>query len=166
MERAEIHILETVDWQFFGTFTFKSERLPERVRLALWFALLRTTSMWFRLYFPDLPWVLRQEKGEIADRKHFHGLIGGFPQHAVTPATCMSIKAQWEKLGGGMARVRVYDSARHGENYILDCLGGADVYESSKFLGSNELMISESVQRIAAARHWRYGVVSSANCRG
>ena len=42
MEIPEIHILSKIDWQFFGTLTFKSERLPERVRLALYYALLRT----------------------------------------------------------------------------------------------------------------------------
>jgi hypothetical protein len=47
---------------------------------------------------------LRQEPGEITGRLHFHFLIAGLPLYAVQDATCMSIKAQWKKLGGGMAR--------------------------------------------------------------
>ncbi len=41
METAELHVINKIAWQFFATLTFKSERLPERVRLALFFALLR-----------------------------------------------------------------------------------------------------------------------------
>ena len=41
MDSPELQVLERIAWQFFATLTFKSERLPERVRLSLFFALLR-----------------------------------------------------------------------------------------------------------------------------
>jgi len=79
---------------------------------------------------------LRQEHGEIGGRVHFHFLIAGLPLYAVHVATCMSIKAQWEELGGGMARVRKYDSREQGLEYLLKCLNvtnaGANLYEVTK----------------------------------
>ena len=40
METPELQVLNKICWQFFATLTFKGERLPERVRLSLFFALL------------------------------------------------------------------------------------------------------------------------------
>ena len=62
----------------------------------------------------------------------------------------MSIKAQWEKLGGGMARVRKYDSRKQGLEYTLKCLsvtnGGANLYEVGKFsYSADEVMLSNSI---------------------
>lgn len=67
----------------------------------------------------------------------------------------MALKAQWERVGGGMARVSIFDPTLNGEGYIVKCLGEisdlGDVYESSKFGGDCELMPSKSVYRIAQA---------------
>ena len=41
METGLTYTLQRVHWQFFGTLTFKSARLPERVRLSMFFALVR-----------------------------------------------------------------------------------------------------------------------------
>jgi hypothetical protein len=41
METALTYTLQRVHWQFFGTLTFKSAKLPERVRVAMFFALVR-----------------------------------------------------------------------------------------------------------------------------
>ena len=62
----------------------------------------------------------------------------------------MSIKAQWEKLGGGMARVREYDSSQQGLEYTLKCLnvtnGGANLYEVGKFSHSaDEVMLANAI---------------------
>jgi hypothetical protein len=95
-------------------------------------------------------WVLCQESGEITGRLHFHFLIAGLPLYAVQDATSMSIKAQWEKLGGGMARVREYDSREQGLEYLLKCLNyqnaGANFYEIGKFsCSADEVMLSNSM---------------------
>jgi hypothetical protein len=150
METALTYTLQRVHWQVFGTLTFKSARLLERVRLTMFFALLRRLGRWHKVPFRKCVWALRQESGEIGGRLHFHFLIASLPSYAVQVATCMSIKAQWEKFGGGMARVREYDSRRQGLEYTLKCLkvagGGANLYEVGKFSDSaDEVMLSNSI---------------------
>jgi len=150
METALTYTLQRVHWQFFGTLTFKSARLPERVRLSMFFALVRGLCRWHKVPFRKCVWALRQESGEIGGRLHFHFLIAGLPLYAVQVATCMSLKAQWEKLGGGMARVREYDSREQGLEYMLKCLsvpnGGANLYEVGKFsYSADEVMLSNSI---------------------
>jgi len=150
METALTYTLQRVHWQFFGSLTFKSVKLPERVRLSMFFALVRCLCRWHKVPFRKCVWALRQEPGEIGGRLHFHFLIAGLPPYAVQVATCMSIKAQWETLGGGMARVREYDSRKQGLEYTLKCLnvtnGGANLYEVGKFSHSaDEVMLSNSI---------------------
>jgi len=147
MESPDAYNLARIDWQFFGTLTFASARIPEKTRLSMWFALARKQAKNFRLHFPALLWCLRQEEGESTGRRHFHYLLGGLPEKAVSMATCFAQMADWEKLGGGMARVRLFDPALSGVGYVTKCLGmsGADAYESSKFdARSSGLMLSKS----------------------
>jgi hypothetical protein len=147
METALTYTLQRVHWQFFGTLTFKSVKLPERVRLSMFFALVRRLCRWHKVPFRKCVWVLRQEHGEIGGRIHFHFLIAGLPPYAVQVATAMSIKAQWEELGGGMARVREFDSSKQGLEYLLKCLNaGANLYEVTKFsYSADEVMLSDSI---------------------
>ncbi len=63
MENADVYVLSKLRWQFFGSLTFRSERLPERVRTSMFFALIRKAARDFRVYFPTLPWCLRLERG-------------------------------------------------------------------------------------------------------
>ena len=148
METALTYSLQRVHWQFFAALTFKSARLPERVRLTMFFALVRCLCRWFKVPFSDCLWALRQEAGEIGGRLHFHFLFAGIPPEAVQVATCMSIKAQWERIGGGMARVREFDPSQSGLEYILKCLcvsSAANLYEVGKFSHSaDEVMLSKS----------------------
>lgn len=148
MEKPEVYILTRLNWQFFGTLTFRSAAMPERVRLTMWFSLMRKLSATLGLHFPSLPWCLRQEDGETNGRRHFHYLLGGLPRRAVTKSTCFATMANWECLGGGMARVRIFNPALNGVGYITDCLGmaGADVYESAKFGSSTGLMLSKAAE--------------------
>lgn len=147
MESPDVYQLGRVEWQFFGTLTWKSERLPERVRVSMFFALLRRLAGWHRVHFRFVVWALRLEKGEISGRNHFHFLMTSLPAFAVCEATAFAMMAQWEALGGGMARIRIFDRQLNGADYITKCIGidGADSYESSKF-GANgcHLMLSKS----------------------
>ena len=150
METALTYTLQRVHWQFFGTLTFKSAKLPERVRLGMFFALVRSAWRWHKIPFRKCVWVLRQEHGEIGGRLHFHFLIAGLPLYAVQVATAMSIKAQWQELGGGMARVRKFDSREQGLEYLLKDLNvtnaGANLYEVTKFsYSADEVMLSNSI---------------------
>ena len=164
MESPDIHKLRLIDWQFFGSLSFKSERLPERVRLAVYFAMMRGVAKQFRAYFPDLLWCLRQERGEMTARRHFHYLLAGLPRQAVTPTTCFYQMATWERVGGGMARVSRFDPRLNGAGYILKCLGysadGGDHYESAKFGGGHcELMLSNAAEKVILRRSMRERVV-------
>jgi hypothetical protein len=100
---------------------------------------------------------LRTEKGEFGGREHYHFLMSGLPDNAINNKLCMSIMKTWEKLGGGMARVRIYESRLHGGSYILKCLG-EDVYESDKFVQldvGRSLQLSKSCYKIAASLYRR-----------
>lgn len=160
METPEIHVLNRIDWQFFCTFTFKSERLPERVRIGLFFALLRQFGTQFGVKFPFLLWCLRQESGEMTGRRHFHALIAGAQTSLRNPTTCFWLMDKWEKLGGGMARVHVFDSRLNAGSYILKQSGletnlGGDAHESAKFSSKAcELMLADRVWEVA---RWRPG---------
>jgi len=152
IESPDIYLLLKHRWQLFGTLTFKSANKPERHRVSMWFALARATARDFRIFFPTLRWCLRMEAGEQTGRLHFHFLLTGIPSDAVHERTCFSMMKRWETLGGGMARVRVFDDRRSGSLDYMEktlsgmALAGADVYESAKF-GSkaSELMYSHSM---------------------
>jgi hypothetical protein len=156
----EVHVLNKVEWQLFATLTFKSERLPERVRLGLFFALLREFCSQFRLKSPHLLWCLRQESGETFGRRHFHCLLAGAREALVNPATCFWLMDKWEKLGGGMARIHVFDSRLNAGSYILkrngfNAVDLGDAYESAKFASKAcELMLADRVWKVAG---WRSG---------
>jgi hypothetical protein len=160
MEVPEVHVLNRVGWQFFGTLTFKSERLPERVRLGLYFALLRESKTVLGTKFAYLLWCLRQERGEMGGRRHFHFLLAGTQERTVIPTSCFWLQAKWEQLGGGMARIRVFDTRLNAGSYMLSRSGfdeniGADVYESAKFSDKAcELMLADRVWKVAG---WRSG---------
>lgn len=164
MESPDIHKLRLIDWQFFGTLTFKSERLPERVRLSLYFTLMREVAKQFRVYFPSLLWCLRMELGEMTARRHFHYLLAGLPRQAITISTCFFQMATWEQVGGGMARVSRFDPRLNGAGYLLKCLGetadAGDSYESAKFGGGHcQLMFSNAAEKVMLRRSMRERVV-------
>lgn len=160
MESPDIHKLRLIDWQFFGTLTFKSERLPERVRLSAYFAMMRKVAKQFRVFFPNLLWCLRLESGEATGRVHFHYLLAGLPRQAVSVTTCFFQMATWEQVGGGMARVHRFDPRLNGAGYLLKCLGesadAGDLYESAKFGGSHcQLMLSNAAEKVIRRRSMR-----------
>ena len=162
IDSPELQVLGKIAWQFFATLTFKSERLPERVRLALFFALLREFCAQFDLKFAFLLWCLRQERGESGGRRHFHFLLAGARETLVNLTTCFWLMDKWEKLGGGMARIHVFDSRLNAGSYILkrngfriDAVDVGDAYESAKFASKAcELMLADRVWKVAG---WRSG---------
>jgi hypothetical protein len=154
----EIYALSLIEWQLFASLTFKSAKLADGVRMKMFFALMRKQAENFGVHFKQTIWCLRTEAGEATGRLHFHALIAGFPEHAVTTATCFSFMKLWEKLGGGMARVSVYSPSLDGVGYVLKgCeeeyqrLGG-NYYETQKFGKRCDVMLSESVFRVVAGR--------------
>jgi len=103
---------------------------------------------------------------ESTGRLHLHAVIAGLPPSA-GPRNSLAIMSQWEALGGGMARVSVYNSTLDGLDYILKGSGltestakrwAGDYHELSKFGDSCDVTLSESVRRYLCNRSrsgWR-----------
>lgn len=146
--QPELYNLGHVGWQVFGTLTFKSERIPIRVRRSLWFAFVRAIAGKAHVHFSKALWVLREERGERFGRVHLHYLFGGMPSNFACITSCFVQAATWEKLGGGIARVSVFDQALNGLTYLTKCLNAGLAYETGKFgWESSNLTLSHSTQR-------------------
>lgn len=172
---AEQFTLRNVQWQLFSTLTFDNESrartgldgIPSASRrMTMLYAWLRSPCKWFRVYFPSLIWVARQEKGEQTGRLHYHVLIASLPRNRVNERTCLLLKNTWEKFGGGMARIRLFDHELDGVGYILKegskQMNGADVYESSKFAsGACELMLAKSIPHLMNRQRYEARSVSN-----
>ncbi|HEY3853731.1 MAG TPA: hypothetical protein VGO67_04990 [Verrucomicrobiae bacterium] len=154
----ELFALSLIEWQLFATLTFKSEKMTDAVRIKMFFALMREQADNFGVHFKETIWCLRREDGELTGRGHLHALIAGFPQHALTTATCFAFMKIWERMGGGMARVTLYSPLLDGVGYVLKGCeaeyqrAGGDFYEAKKFGGHCDVMLSESVFRVLAGR--------------
>lgn len=154
----EIYALSLIKWQFFASLTFKSEKLTDAVRVKMFFALMREQADNFGVHFKKTIWCLRTESGEATGRIHHHALIAGFPPHARTAASCFAFMKIWEQLGGGMARVHVYSPLLDGVGYVLKGCeakwkrAGGDFYETRKFGGRCDVMLSESIFRVIEGR--------------
>ena len=85
-------------------------------------------------------------------------IVAGAQERTVIPTTCFWLQDKWEKLGGGMARIHVFDSRLNAGSYILKQSGfeegiGGDTYESAKFSNKAcELMLADRVWKVAG---WR-----------
>jgi hypothetical protein len=153
LESPDLLMLCGEHWQFFGTLTFKQERLPERVRQSMFNAAFRQLAQELHLHFPRLAWCRREELGEHLGRRHYHFLLTGLPARAVNISTCFFLMHAWEKMGGGMARVRLYNQGQDGLAYMTKCLHGGDAYETSKFAeGLSHLTLSDGLRRMLRAR--------------
>jgi hypothetical protein len=154
---ANYWLLSQVDWQIFGTLTFKQVRLPERIRIRMFFAMLRKLAKRLNTYFPRLVWALCPEGDGQLIHRHFHFLIAGLPKHATPKPTCSIISDQWQRHGGGIPRVAPYDRTLDGVKYILKDLekvAQSCAAESAKSGRQNcEPTLSHSLWRMLKARH-------------
>ncbi len=125
-------------WCNFGTLTFKGSAAPsDAVRYKLAFAFLRAVAVLGKQPFSRLIWVLRDELGEITSRPHFHVLLGR-THLPLNPSTNFRLMSGWEKIGGGIARMSIFNRALAGAEYVTKCLSGesargASQYELDKF---------------------------------
>lgn len=161
MEIPEIHVLNRIRWQFFGTLTFKSVRISERKRYHMWYAYLRQVARRMDLGgFQRLLWVLRAELGERTGRFHFHYFLAGLPTRAACPTSCFFLMNLWEELRGGMARVDVFDPRLNAGAYITKGLADSNdsslargFHESGKVSwGDCQLTIANSVWKAASTQ--------------
>jgi len=145
-----------VDWQFFCTFTFKPTGLFEKntlkrnvVGFTMFISLVRKLGGASHTHFREVLWALRGELGERNSHFHFHAVIGGLPNHWRNETTCFFLMQGWESLGGGMARVRVFNPGLDGLDYMLKDLEsatnhGGNLYELTKFGGTANVTLSNS----------------------
>jgi len=166
MHNPELHALAAVNWQYFCNFSFRSEKHCAWFGPQMFLALVRTQARSFRVHFTEILWCLRRERGESTGRWHQHAVIAGLPPSAGA-RNCLAVMSQWESLGGGMARVSVYNSSLDGLDYILKGSGltestasrwAGDYHELSKFGGSCDVTLSKSVCRYLRNRSrsgWR-----------
>ena len=160
MHNPELHSLAAVNWQYFCSFTFRSEKDYRRFGPQMFFTLLRTQAKHWGVHFKKVLWCLGRESGESTGRWHLHAVIAGLPPSA-GPRNCLALMSQWETLGGGMARVSRYDSSLDGLDYILKGSGlteskatrwAGDYHELAKFGQSCDVSLSESVIRYLGNR--------------
>ena len=155
MHNPELHALAAVNWQYFCSFSFRGETHCARFGPQMFVALVRTQARCFGVHFSKILWCLRREPGESTGRWHLHAVIAGLPPSAGA-RNCLALMSQWERVGGGMARVSEYNSSLDGLDYILKGSGltestakrwAGDYHELSKFGGSCDVTLSESVCR-------------------
>ena len=160
MHNPELHALAAVNWQYFCSFTFRSEKDYRRFGPQMFFTLLRTQAKHWGVHFKKVLWCLRRERGESTGRWHFHAVIAGLPPSAGA-RNCPALMSQWESLGGGIARVSQYNSSLDGLDYILKGSGlteskatrwAGDYHELAKFGHSCDVTLSESVIRYLGNR--------------
>ena len=149
--------LSNFHWQVFGSLTFKQERMPKRIRLAMYYKYLRIMEKKLKLKKCSMHWVLRGEFGEHLGRFHYHYLLSGIPCRLVNLTTMFFLKDLWEKIGGGFARVRKFQPDLEGVDYVIKglestSLTGANQYEFGKFDGNaSELIVPAHTRKIARA---------------
>ena len=154
----ELFSLSKIEWQFFGTLTFREPSLRNREtgisnyrRIMRYHTFGREISR--SLYFSRKNWkcvkfCLRLEQGEIGGLWHFHFLMSGLPPGAVNIGSCKFMQWVWShECKGGFCKIRLFDSRQNGVEYISKCLDPADKYEFSKFGLAQALTFSPACVR-------------------
>jgi hypothetical protein len=140
--------LNKIDWNFFGTLTFR--KIPPReLQKKCIFHYLRLVAQAFgsNNWKWDIQWAVRHELGEMTGRPHFHYLLKVKDDEVWNnpTAACKMLEALWEvEIAGscGFADVRKYDSTKSAAEYIMKADQGwftasANRYEIQKFYFEN-----------------------------
>ena len=138
------HNLAVLDWQLFGTLTFKKTGPKPKMWGCAWLHFQRLARITGTEY-SALRIALRYELGEQTERPHFHYLLGGLAVKNHVSASYVA-RREWGARVGSFATIRAYDSAQAGASYICKCLG-ANAYERSKFDSADEVCLSDAVFR-------------------
>ena len=169
---AEMFSLAKVEWQFFGTLTFREPFLRAREsgkggyqRFCKFQKFGRLLSA--SLNYSERNWerlnvnCLRLEPGEIGGLWHYHFLMAGLPVQTVNRGTCKFLEHVWRELcRGGFCKIRVFDTQQNGVAYISKCLDPRDKYEFNKFGLAQSLTFSPSCvsairRTVVKPRLWR-----------
>lgn len=153
MLRGIAYSLSLLEWDFFGTLTFKNPLPKQSTRWAEAYRHLHRIGEIAQRPYSELRIALRYELGELNERPHFHYLIGELRSsnlHTVLHRAAYD----WHKSNGGHAEIRLYVPQMDGEAYVDKTLGG-NLYEVGKFNKAGELVLSRSVLRAIATMRAR-----------
>ena len=160
MESADIHVLARVEWHFFGSLTYKGKVPSERFRNSMWSGFTYQAARVCRSRPSLLTWCRREERGDMFGRLHQHFLLRLEDRSFVNLGTCFTLAAKWEhEMGGGMARIRLFDPSLAGVDYTCKNLGGGDTYEAKKFNETSARLtlshrLQETLKREARTSIW------------
>jgi len=164
--------LTRIEWQFFGTLTFREPSLRAREYGKSHFRRLSKYAALGRKLHEAIDYspgnfgrrnlnCVRLEQGEIGGLWHYHFLMAGLGQHQVNRGTCEFMKRLWlSKSGagiihGGWCDVRVFDTSQNGIEYVTKCLDPKNRYEFNKFGLAQSLTFSPAFVRVIRARERR-----------
>src|ERR1041384_3838614 len=116
--KADLLVISELEWQLFGTFTFKRE-CPSEIAFKMWMGWVRLSAKFSAVHFRKVLWALRCERGEIGGRFHFHALIGGYPTWCLNRSFNFACMHAWSEQGGGHSRIWRYNPSLDGVGYIL-----------------------------------------------
>ena len=180
----EMWSLTKIEWQFFGTLTFREPSLRERECGKSNFRRLSKFAAFGRQLHKAIDYsprnfgrrninCVRLEQGEIGGLWHYHFLMAGLGQHQVNRATAEFMKALWLRGHGGWADVRVFDTSQNGIEYVSKCLDPKNKYEFNKFGLARSLTFSPAFVRVIRAQERRNAAFCNAGqektaggCRG
>jgi hypothetical protein len=151
--------LRLIQWEFFVTLTWDSERLgTPKMR---WKQCMRWLTAWAKregIEANDLDVVIRGERGEVGGYPHYHLLLARFPEHAISLSRCFAQAWHWNHTRGpqphdasckgcryGIAQIRLYDPSRNGEEYMSK---GRFSYTWAQWANSYELRKFDSADFI------------------
>ena len=180
----EMWSLVKIEWQFFGTLTFREPSLRERESGKSNFRRLSKFAAFGRQLHNAIDYspknfgqhninCVRLEQGEIGGLWHYHFLMAGLGQHQVNRGTAEFAKTLWLKGHGGWADVRVFDTSQNGIEYVSKCLDPKNRYEFNKFGLARSLTFSPAFVRVIRAQERRNDAFCNAGkekavegCRG
>ena len=153
---ATVATLGLVDWQVFGTGTWRPSCLGSvRSREErLWDFLRSWTEEKRSVKLFDLPVVVRWEKGELGGHPHCHFLLAGLERVSID--WMFKGAARWFELCG-LSRIRPFGSTLGGQvttvRYCLNSISSRkDGYELGKFGSADRLVINDAAWRVICRR--------------
>lgn len=142
--------LSRINWEVFGTLTFKALKPVPLLYSYVWRLVRHVSDISGRPY-RELLVAVRLERGEIGGRPHFHILLGGSkaPNLQTLGFQCVD---WWKKtLDGSRVEFRPYIPCGSAQEYLIKECGwtylGANGYEVGKFDQADDVTLSRSVFR-------------------
>jgi len=147
-----IEQLARLRWDLFGTLTFRQSPRPRSAMGLVWRHMGQAARFGGQSYSRMLI-AIREERGGVGGRLHYHYLLGGLQGNLMTLAK--RLEHDWRFTGFG--EIRPFDNAQQGVAYLVKTLGVRDAYELDRFgrVSSRwdrvSLTLSRSVARVIRA---------------